>query len=203
MQVYLIRHGLSEDDENGISQRRETALSNSGKKRLVVIRPKYLSIPFDQIYHSPWRRAKETAGLLFGKTTIPMQEVTYLHEYARPLRLEGVDPGIVAKFWDDNREHIHKPEWRPEDGESFNDIIARAKKLKGLLLKHGREETIGVVSHGTFLRHVIGHWLLGENYAPKIYGELLRHIHLGNLGYILIDVDKDKETIAVRRWHNW
>jgi|SRR3989338_6271846 len=203
MNVYLIRHGKSDDAESGLSQRKEAGLSSSGKSDVLSLKTEFNKIPFDKIYYSPWNRAKDTAKLLFDDKKVPSEEISYLHEYKKPSHLEGQDRSITEKYWNDNLDNIFKPDWKPEDGESFNDILRRVGKLRNLILQHKENEIIGVVSHGIAFRHLIGSWLMGKEYDQSIYSNLLRHIHLDNLGYILIDVNKDKNTISIRRWHNW
>jgi probable phosphoglycerate mutase len=203
MKVYLIRHGKSQDSEDGLSQRKDSPLSESGKQKILSLKTEFLRIPFSKIYHSPWNRAKETAYLLFGDSGLQLKEMSYLHEYQKPSHLEGADPLVVEKFWNDNLENLYRADWKPNDGESFNDILSRTKKLKKMLLAHQEEDTIGVVSHGILFRHLIGHWLIGNKYNPVLFSNLLRHIRLDNLGFIALDIDKDNKSLKVDKWHNF
>lgn len=202
MQVYLIRHGLSKDDENGLSQRSDSGLSETGKKHVLSFKEFFDQIPFNQIYYSPWERAKETAFLLFSNILDKTTELPYIHEYRRPQHITGVAKSEVIKYWGENRENLLDPDWKPEDGESFNETLARAKKFKNTLLKHSHRDIVGVVSHGIFLRHLIGDWLLKESYTPHIFAYLFRNINLNNVGYILLNISENGE-VNINKWHNW
>lgn len=201
MKIYLIRHGKSQDAEAGISQRWDSRLSESAKQQIITLKTEFQKIPFNKIYHSPWPRAKQTAELLFTDTKFPLEEVEYIHEYRKPRYLEGLSHSSAEKFWAEYSENTDNPDWKLDNSESFNDTLKRVEKLKRLLLSHKDTDTIGVVSHSIIFNSLIGYWLMGENFNSRIFCNLLQHIHLDNLGYILIETDKEK--IDIRRWHNW
>lgn len=204
MKIYLIRHGRTAEHEANLSQREESLLSEGGKTEVSKLKPEYAKIPFSKIYYSPFERAKETAKLLFGDTGIPMEELPYIHETRnKPAHLEGVSYDEVRKFWDENSASLYLPEWKPEGGESFLDIKERGKKLKEIFSGHGNEETIGVVSHGNFLRFFVGLWLMGDSFSPQVFVELLRYFIVENVGYILLEFDKEAGKVKMLRWHRW
>ncbi len=204
MKIYLIRHGRTAEHEKNLSQREESPLSVSGRTGVLSLKPEYAKIPFNKIYYSPFERAKETASLLFGDTGLPMEELPFVHETRdKPAHLHGVAYEDVKKFWNENQENRYKPEWKPEGGESFLDIKERGNKLIQVIAKHGNEETIGVVSHGNFLRSFVGNWLMGESFSPQILVELLRYFMVENVGYILLEFEKDTGKVRMVKWHRW
>ena len=168
MKIYLIRHGQSEDDERGVGQTLDTKLSQAGIQKLIELKKSvYDKIKFDLVYYSPQARAKQTAKLLFPNLD-NLQELDYIYEYKKPSRLYGVDRKIKDKYWQENRQNKYDPDWQPEDGESFNQILDRVKRLAKLLSKH-QKQTIGIVGHGVFFKHLVGYWKMGDKYQPKIF----------------------------------
>ena len=64
MKLYLVRHGQTIDAENGIEQRTESSLSETGKiqsrRTGRLIKDKGIEV----IISSPWTRARETAEII-------------------------------------------------------------------------------------------------------------------------------------------
>lgn len=204
MRIYLIRHGVTAELEANRSQKEEAPLSESGRTRVLELKPEYAKIPFDKIYYSHFERAKETARLLFADTGIPMEELPFIHETRnKPAHLHGVNYELVEKYWNENKKNLYRPEWKPEGGESFLDIGERGKRLREILSGHGNDETIGIVSHGNFLRHFLGHWLMGDAFLPQVFIDLLRYFSVANVGYILLEFDKETGDVKMTKWHRW
>jgi phosphohistidine phosphatase len=64
MDIYLIRHAVAEPRSPDLPDE-DRALTNDGRARfeMVVTGLHRLGVSFDRIYHSPWRRAAETAEM--------------------------------------------------------------------------------------------------------------------------------------------
>lgn len=65
MHLYLIRHAIADPRLPGAPDA-DRALTYEGRRRFsqVVAGLAALEVRFDRVYHSPWRRAAETAALL-------------------------------------------------------------------------------------------------------------------------------------------
>lgn len=65
MEIHLVRHAIAEDRRAGLEDS-ERALTAEGRARFVeaVGGMRRLGLAFDRCWHSPWRRAVETAELL-------------------------------------------------------------------------------------------------------------------------------------------
>ena len=65
MNLFVIRHAIAEDRSHGTHDA-ERALTPRGRERfeLAVRGMQRLGLEFDEVLHSPWRRARETAELL-------------------------------------------------------------------------------------------------------------------------------------------
>ncbi|MFW2386854.1 MAG: SixA phosphatase family protein [Polyangiales bacterium] len=65
MDLFLIRHAIAEERRAGLPDP-ERALTEKGRARFasIVAGLDRSGFRFDHVYHSPWRRAAQTAGLL-------------------------------------------------------------------------------------------------------------------------------------------
>ena len=64
--IYLIRHGESEDNKNSfLSGARDVGLSARGKAQCIALGSVLKDTKIDHVFHSPMKRAKESAGLIF------------------------------------------------------------------------------------------------------------------------------------------
>jgi phosphohistidine phosphatase len=65
MDLFLIRHAIAEERREGLPDA-ERALTKKGRARfeLMVRDLNRAGVRFDRVYHSPWRRAAQTAELL-------------------------------------------------------------------------------------------------------------------------------------------
>ena len=200
MKVYLIRHGRSVDAEQNLSQGLDSGLSDRGRKEVLELKKEvYDLIKFDKVYHSALPRAAMTAKLLFGERNVDLELLDFLHEYERPSRLYGVAHEVVQDYWEENRDNKYKNDWKPEDGESFNEIVKRADSLMGKISEDRKHGIVGVVGHGIFFKHLVGRWLLKENYRPAIFFDMIWRFQIGNGEYTLLDIDGNGE-VRVEKW---
>lgn len=96
MEIYLVRHGIAEDSgpDGGDASRR---LTGEGKKKTARVAEtlRHRVSDLGLIYHSPYVRAVETAGIFSAEfPDVPLKEVTFLTPYdppekAIPLLLES------------------------------------------------------------------------------------------------------------------
>ena len=59
--LYLVRHGEQQDAEHGMP---DGPLSPRGKRQATLIAERLGGVPFTSVYHSPLRRAEETAKII-------------------------------------------------------------------------------------------------------------------------------------------
>lgn len=65
MDIYIVRHASAEERRSGLPDE-DRRLTGEGRQRfaLVVAGLKRLGVGFDQVLHSPWKRAAQTAEML-------------------------------------------------------------------------------------------------------------------------------------------
>lgn len=182
------------DDTDGLMQTVDAKLDNSGHNSIKKLKGKIGGVDLNQIYSSSQDRALQTANLLFPGADI--QILDYIHEYIRPKFLNGVKKEKAVDFWENiNKENKYGADWKYDGSESFVDIVERADKFLKFLYQHDEDDSIAVIGHGVFFRHFIGSALLGDDYNPKIFFDLLLKLKIGNCGYIKINLDNRQRKV--------
>ena len=180
MKVYLIRHGVTQQALDGISQTDDVPLAEDAIKE-----NPYKNLVFDKVFSSPLFRAKQTAEKLFGDYEI----VDYIYEFRAPKELVGISKDIVNKFWREHWDEVRKdPDWKFNDCESFNEIVDRADKFYKFLktLDYGR---IAVVGHALFFKHLLSIHALGrKNYTIDKYYNLSAYIRPMPLSFLKMEL---------------
>jgi probable phosphoglycerate mutase len=120
----------------------------------------------DRILTSPLQRARETAEAIAEKLELPVVGVEDLRELREsegygelPLTEQQLRRWSV---W--MSEHGDDPDHSYRGGESFNEIVARVRRLQAWLLEEG-ERSVLAVSHGIFLRFFFAEVLLGDEFS--------------------------------------
>jgi broad specificity phosphatase PhoE len=181
--LLLVRHGESEGNrDRRFSHDTDIALTELGERQARIVgatiardfRPR-------RIVSSPYRRARDTAT--FIAAALGHQEAIDvepdLHERSigvlagEPYRATRQDPSYrPERFW----------EWRPEGGESLEDVRARAGRVLEQLAARYPDEDVVVVSHGGVMLAVCAH-LEGAWTRTTVAGncDLLVVEHVGTL----------------------
>lgn len=172
MKIYLVRHGESIGNVNGIhqGQKNDFPLSESGKRQAELLKKRFENIKIDAIYSSDLKRAKETAEFLADSKKISV---------ILDLRLRERDFGIIGEQKDlmnawknyleeEIKKGINPKEARPTNGESDKDHFDRVNSFfEHLINTHKNNESIIVVAHGGTNKvafGVIKHFILEEMY---------------------------------------
>jgi len=190
--VYFVRHGESEYNAKRLHQHGDVSLSESGVKQAEEIAERFLDISVDVIISSPYLRAKQTAEAISKRINKNIEFEKKIVELVRPSI-------FVGKNYDDKsiefikkyiKENEHNPEWRYADEENFFDIKNRA--LEFLLELSRRDESeILVVTHGHFLRVIIGCMMFGDGFSPKEFAYLEHFLVIKNTGLTLCEYGKN------------
>ena len=158
MEVYLLRHGETPwNREKRIQGSTEWIdLTEFGVEIAERTRDgmKKAGLSFDRIFTSPLRRALHTAQIVGEGFGIVPEQDARLREmgfgrYEGTFMLDGAfeDANIRACFKD-------PPAFVPNGGESFDDVLARARDFFEEVLRplEGKAQRVLVVSHGAFMR---------------------------------------------------
>lgn len=170
--VYLIRHGQSEDNAAPVFQSVDSPLSKNGIHQAEAIAERMADHKVDKIISSPLQRAKQTAEHISRSVGTNVQYSDLFVERIKPKNLNGKpwSDELAMQLWRDWEESLYTSNLRVEDGENYDDIIARAD-LALNYLSDTEADSIVVVSHGHFIRTLITRVLLGD----KLTGPILKH----------------------------
>lgn len=153
--LYIIRHGETELNKNGIVQGRgiNSDLNAKGIAQGNAFYEQYKHIKFDKIYTSTLKRTHQTVAK-FIELGLPWEQLEGLDELAWGV-YEGMatTPKLRADFkkliegWGAGHYDI-----RLNGGESPVDVYHRQALAMQKILQHTEEETILICMHGRALR---------------------------------------------------
>lgn len=156
MKIYLVRHGETDWNKAGRFQGSvDIPLNQYGIELAEITSEGMKKIPFDIIYASPLMRAQKTAEILRRDRNIAIITDDRLKEMSFG-RYEGADISRARA----ERGHglytlLTAPEhYRAEDGESFENVIARCRSFinEVLIPQQTRYEHVVLAVHGGLIR---------------------------------------------------
>ncbi len=199
--VYFIRHGQSEANVSSVFQAPDSPLTETGKQQAGLIAERVAKLSFETLISSPFTRAKETAEAI-GKMTNKTPEYSNLFvERLKPSRINGKphEDNEAKELWNAWEESLYASGIRVEDGENFDDLIKRADEALGFL-KNRPEKELVVVTHGFFLRTIIGRVLLDKSLTAENFRNLQSRAASENAGISVVNYYKGWED---DRWRLW
>jgi probable phosphoglycerate mutase len=163
--LIMVRHGESEGNrDRRFTSSPEVPLTELGREqaREAARRIAKRFAP-QRIISSPYRRARQTSDIIAGELALPIEVVHDLHErdlgvlkgqsYDLLRDLAGQDSG-----YDPKRGWL----WRPEGGESYEDVRRRVIVAIDEIRHRYPTEELVVVSHGGVMlslwAHLTGAW---------------------------------------------
>ena len=197
LRIYLARHGQNADNAEGIlNGHRDRPLTRIGitQARLLSEMIKERGLAFDAVYSSPLSRAYETAEI-----------ITDALQTAKPTKLQGLierDFGVMTGKPVADIEKLHPAEdiiksdpityfLSPKDGESFPQVLERARALLDWLDERHSEGSVLLVGHGD-----IGKMLYAAYYDLD-WKEILTMFHFGNSDILLLSETSPAEETHV------
>ena len=152
MTLYVCRHGRTEADKSGLLLgRADPVLDELGRRQARAI-AEALPAPA-LVVSSPLQRCMSTAEAFGRPVTIDDRFIEL--DYGR-LDLTPVAE-VPAEVWAAWRSD---PDFRPPDGESFNELAARVSAGLDDLARRAAEEDVVVVSHVSPITAAVA-WALG------------------------------------------
>jgi len=196
LQIYLARHGQNVDNVNGIlNGHRDEPLTELGISQAKETARHIVEaqLQFDAVYCSPLERARHTAEIIctdsdhgspvvhptlierdFGVMT--GKPVGSIKELCSP---DIVETNVITYFL------------APTDGETFPDLIVRAKQLVSELQSNHPDGSVLLVTHGD-----IGKMLYAAYYNLD-WQTVLTDFHFGNCELLLLSPDSPAEDAHV------
>jgi broad specificity phosphatase PhoE len=191
MRLLITRHGKTKHNEEGIIQGKEHgSVNEDGFKQIKTLIQRLKKENINRIISSDIPRCRITAEEILKEIHVPI-------EYTQLLR-EKDNGDFVGKkgseiYWDSLSDDFDNR--RPPNGESLVMVRERGRIfIKGIIERYKDSgETILIISHGAFLKVLIGD-LLGMNLYNSIFKLFVEHCSLTE---IEID-DKYKEKYQLK-----
>ena len=192
--VYFVRHGQSEGNISREFQAPTSPLTDTGKAQAKRIAERVAKLPFQTLIVSPLTRTKETADEIITATGKEPEYCELFKERVKPTAINGKSPDDpkalrLYNLWD---KSLYTPSIRAEDGENFDDIIARADKALEFL-KNRKESEILVVTHGYFLRTMIARVLFWKFLTPEAFRNFQARASMENSGLSALKYEKIRQ----------
>ncbi len=204
--IYLVRHGESESNAGGaLSPGDVTSLSKQGIEQAKFVAERATKLPIEVVISSTMLRARQTAQYIVDATGKNLETSSFFTERLMPSAQFGKtihDPEVIEM-----EEHINNKlpdhEYRYTDEENFADLKDRASKGLTYLAERPESEIL-LVTHGLFLRILVGIAIFGKEFTGK---EALKFVHgLGttNTGITVLEYDNERKTNywRMRTWND-
>ena len=181
--LILVRHGESSGNRDRVyaTSPQDLPLTELGYRqaREAARRIEQLFRP-ELIVTSAYLRARETARIIAEALRLPLEVAPNLHEREIGAhRGRPYDSFLTEPDYDPQRPWA----WKPRDGESYEEVQARAGPILDRLAAAHPARDVVIVSHGgvmtTLWAYVAGTW--EEAYVPPNCGMVL--IEFGPQGY--------------------
>jgi broad specificity phosphatase PhoE len=186
--VYFVRHAQSEHNVAPVFQSPDSPLSPEGMRQAKRIADRVVSrLAFEALIASPFRRARETAEAIARIAGGEPELSPLFVERKKPSRINGKPYGDeeARVIWRDWQKSLYSPGMRTEDGENFDDIVARVDKALAFLSARP-ERSLVVVTHGYFLRALLARVLLGDLLTGDIFRHFQRSATTENTGLTVL-----------------
>ncbi len=193
MKVYLVRHGETTGNVEGLHQVPETPLTKTGRQQAGSVAERLKNKDIDLIYSSPHERAKNTAKIISKSIERPVELWDDLTEIRRPKEIRGksADNPAVKKIEDLVFENFGNSDWKYSDEENFYDLLSRSKNVLAHLLKNHKNQTIVCISHGTFIKMLAALAVFGDKLTPELFMAFRRHFIAENTGISVLKHTND------------
>ena len=171
--VLMVRHGDTAASKEGrFTGAQDIPISKEGRIHASELATRLSRYPMDAIYASSLHRALDTAqfiGAVAGLTVTPVDGLREMShgKWDGLTRDEVLASYPLSQIEEYDRDPYH---FRPEGGESGEDVLKRAVPAMQELVRKHPNQTILVVAHKTTNRLLICHFL-GIN--PQLYREKL------------------------------
>jgi broad specificity phosphatase PhoE len=181
----MVRHGESEGNrDRRFTTTNETPLTDRGREQAALAGRRIVRLFNPElIVSSPFTRARQTSEIIANELRLPIEIVHDLHE--RDLGcLKGQSYDALRELvrTDPSYDPANGWAWKPEGGESYEDVRRRVMRaIEDLRIRYAGREIV-IVSHGGVMlsvwAHISGAWK-GSHLPP-------------NCGIVLVEHDRER-----------
>ncbi len=181
--VYFVRHGQSVANASAVFQPPESPLSETGRWQAACVARRISGLGVQALLSSPLERAKGTAEAIAQAAGLTPEYSELFVERMKPASINGkpFDDAEAQAVWTEWNKTLYMPGVRVEDGENFDDLIARADAALAHLVAHAGT-SIAVVTHGYFFRTLVARVVLGSMLNGETFKRFQRMAGMENTG---------------------
>jgi probable phosphoglycerate mutase len=198
MRLLLLRHGESRSNADpeavALPETEGDRLTAKGREQGEAAARWLAGLELDALVSSPMRRARETAELVAARTGLDIETDDEIHELRESGGFLELPPEQQKlrrwSVW--MAEHGDDPDWAPEGGESFNDVLGRVRRFKARLEARDPADVVVAVSHGIFARFFLIDALMEQRFTAADV-QRLWHLRTVNCGLSVFE--------PARRYH--
>ncbi len=185
MKIYLVRHGQTNENREGILQGRSRNhnMSEEGVRQIKRLKEKLKEKPIDIAYTSPLVRCWETAILLVGDRVWIQEDNRLIERELGNFEGKHKEEYDFKKYWDYHRN-------TDEEGvEKIQDIIQRCESFLKEILEKYPDKNVLIITHNTNIR-ILHHLLHQTNFETE---KNLLKLEIGNAYFEEIEVKEAKK----------
>ena len=148
MKIYITRHSKTKwNEEKRLQGRKDSPLTKEGKDNALALKDYLKSFHFDYIYSSPISRAYDTTKIIFDDHIIKDERLMEMNfgDFEGKYISELLNETLYQDLW-------HNPGkfTRINNGESYEEVIERAKSFIHDLSQLPDDSNVMIVTHGMF-----------------------------------------------------
>ena len=192
MQIYLVRHGQTDDNIKNLMQGwKDTPLNETGKTQAHQLIPFFESQHIDIIYSSDLSRAFEAASIIAKS----LNKHVFLDKQLREMYLGSWEGHSWQEIEAEFTYFLGKPENEKNalnihSGESYIEFQLRSFEVFKKIVKNHLNKNILMVTHGGVIREIIARLM----YINQIQKDAIP-IRNCSVSMIEYDIKKDQYTI--------
>ncbi len=186
MKIYITRHGETQWNKEGKMQGwKDSNLTEKGVENAKKLGESLKNVKFDYIYCSPLGRAIDTAKYVRSNKDTEIIIIESLKEMGFGI-CEGMEHEKVKELYPSQQLNFwNKPQlYETVDGERFDELISRVKKVLYNIINNSNAENILIVTHTVVIKaiySILNEYTL-ENFwnSPFIYDTCLTILEVEN-----------------------
>lgn len=191
MKLYLVRHGQTDWNATGRLQgHTDIELNETGVRQAKWAATYLEEFKIREIISSPLQRAKRTAEEILKRSSEARLSLSPLVVEKNFGTYEG--ESVERYLSDRQKSGLEQHNFRPEGGESGEDVLARADMFLGTISQETHQTGLCIVSHGVFLgtliRRLVGHTPIHENSKYRVTNGSVTILDWPESGPITVDL---------------
>lgn len=199
MKIYLTRHSQTVwNEEKRLQGRQDSPLTQKGVENALVLKNHIDDMIFDYIYASSILRAYKTASLLFDEHDIIKDERLLEMNFGvfEGLKISDIQAqsNLYYQLWNQPEQFDRIP-----NGESYDEVIKRAKSFLEDLKKLKENSQVFIVTHGMFFIVLLATMLEMDK---KDFVKLNQEVAQG-CSLTLINYENDKFSVEFYNKHDF